>query len=89
MPQARLDDGRFDVLLYEGFGPIRLAADIVRVLLGRANDPQFRRYRAATVRISSHRPLPIRLDSQDVGMTPVEIGTRRAALRVLAPAPER
>ena len=72
--EARLDDGRFDVLLYEGFGPLRIAADIARVLLGRANDPRFRRYRAATVRISSHRPLPVRLDSQDVGTTPVELG---------------
>lgn len=84
-PQARLDDGRFDVLLYEGFGPLRIAADIARVLLGRANDPRFRRYRAATVRISSHRPLPVRLDSQDLGATPVELATRRATLRVIAP----
>jgi diacylglycerol kinase (ATP) len=85
VPEARLDDGRFDVLLYEGFGPLQLAADIVRVLLARANDPRFRRYRAATVRISSHRPLPVRLDSQDVGTTPAELVTRRGALRVIAP----
>jgi diacylglycerol kinase (ATP) len=84
-PQASLDDGRFDVILYEGFGPLQLVADIVRVLLGRANDPRFRRYRAATVRISSHRPLPVRLDSQDVGATPVELVTRPGVLRVIAP----
>jgi len=85
-PQAILDDGRFEILLYEGFGPLQLAADIVRVLLGRANDPRFRRYRAAAVRISSHRPLPVRLDSQDVGTTPVELLTRPGRLRVVAPA---
>jgi YegS/Rv2252/BmrU family lipid kinase len=84
-PQASLDDGRFDVLLYEGFGPLQVAADIVRVLLGRANDPQFRRFRARTVRISSHRPLAVRLDSQDVGATPVELVTRAGALAVIAP----
>jgi YegS/Rv2252/BmrU family lipid kinase len=84
-PQASLDDGRFDILLYESFGPFQLVADIVRVLLGRANDPRFRRYRAATVRISSHRALPVRLDSQDVGTTPVELVTHPGALQVIAP----
>ena len=85
VPQASLDDGRFDVLLYEGFGPLQLLADIARVLIGRANDPRFRRYRANTVRISSQRPLPVRLDSQDLGTTPVELVTRPGALRVIAP----
>lgn len=84
-PDARLDDGRFDVLLYEGVGPLRIALDILRLVLGRANDPRIRRYRAATVRVSSHRPLPVRLDSQDVGATPVELATRSGALRVIAP----
>ena len=86
VPEASLDDGRFDVLLYEGFGPLQLVADMARVLVGRANDPSFRRYRAATVRISSRRPLPVRLDSQDVGTTPVELVTRPGVLRVIAPA---
>jgi YegS/Rv2252/BmrU family lipid kinase len=84
-PQARIGDGRFDVLLFEGFGPWQLGLHLVRVLLGRPHDARIRRYRAATVRISSHRPLPVRLDSQDVGSTPVEIVTRPGALTVIAP----
>ena len=48
---------------------------------------RIRRYRAATVRISSHRPLAVRLDSQDVGTTPVQLVTRPGALRVIAPPP--
>jgi YegS/Rv2252/BmrU family lipid kinase len=84
-PQAALDDGRFDVLLYEGFGPFQLAAHLVRVLLGRPRDPRIGRYRAATVRISTHRRLPVRLDSQDIGATPIELVTRRGALKVIAP----
>lgn len=85
VPQASLDDGRFEIVVYEGFGPLQVAADILRVLVGRANDPRFRRYRATTVRISSHRPLPVRLDSQDVGVTPVELVTRPGVLRVIVP----
>jgi diacylglycerol kinase (ATP) len=84
-PEASLEDGRFDVLLYAGVGPLRIAMDILRLVLGRSNQPRIRRYRAATVRISSHRPLPVRLDSQDVGSTPVELVTRRGVLRVIAP----
>ena len=84
-PRATLDDGRFDVLLYEGVGPLRIASDIARILVSRPGSPRIRRYRAATVRVSSHRPLPVRLDSQDVGTTPVELTTRRGVLRVLAP----
>ena len=85
VPEASLDDGRFDVLLYEGCGPLRIFADILRILLGRPDDPSFRRFRATTVRISTRRPLSVRLDSQDVGATPVELVTRRGALRVIAP----
>jgi diacylglycerol kinase family enzyme len=84
-PSARIDDGKFDVLFYQGFGALGFAAHLVRVLLGRPHDERIRHYRAATVRVSSRRPLPIRLDSQDLGTTPVELVTRPGALRVIAP----
>jgi diacylglycerol kinase family enzyme len=73
--------------VYEGSGPLELVADIARILLGRPNDPRLCRSRATTVRISSHRPMPVRLDSQDVGTTPVELLSCRGVLRVVAPAP--
>lgn len=84
-PAARPDDGRFDVLVFEGFGGLELATHLVRALLGRSWDPRIRHYRAAKVRVSTRRPLPVRLDSQDLGSTPVELVTRQGALRVIAP----
>jgi diacylglycerol kinase family enzyme len=84
-PEARIDDGKFDVLFYQGFGALGLAAHLARVLLGRPHDERIGRYRAATVRVSTRRPLPVRLDSQDLGLTPVELVTRSGALRVIAP----
>jgi diacylglycerol kinase (ATP) len=84
-PEASLDDGRFDVLVFEGFGPLGLGAHLARVLLGRPHDERISRYTASTVRVSTHRPLPIRVDSQDVGITPASLVTRRAGLRVIAP----
>jgi YegS/Rv2252/BmrU family lipid kinase len=85
-PDAKLDDGRLDVLVFEGFGGLGLAWHLARVLLGRRHDDRIRRYRAATVRISTHRPLPVRVDSQDLGSTPVTVMTRTTTLRVVAPA---
>ncbi len=84
-PDARLDDGQFDVLLYEGFGGFGLVAHLARVLLGRTDDARIGRYRASTVRVATRHPLPVRLDSQDLGSTPVELTVRRGALRVIAP----
>jgi diacylglycerol kinase family enzyme len=83
-PGARVDDGKFDVLLFEGFGGLGLALHLARVILGRKHDDRIRRYRATTVRVSSHRPLPVRLDSQDLGTTPTELVVRRGALRVIS-----
>ena len=84
-PDASLDDGRLDVLVFEGFGGIGMAWHLARVLLGRRHDDRIRRYRAATVRISTHRPLPVRVDSQDLGSTPVSLMARPGQLRVIAP----
>lgn len=84
-PKARIDDGKFDVLFYQGFGAFGLAAHLARVLLGWPHDERIRHYRAAKVHVGTHRPLPIRLDSQDLGTTPVELITRPGALRLFAP----
>jgi YegS/Rv2252/BmrU family lipid kinase len=84
-PEARLDDGKFDVLVFRGYGGLRLLAHLVRVLLGGSRDPRVSHHRAARVRITSHRPLPVRLDSKDLGSTPIELVTRSRALKVIAP----
>ncbi|HUG29405.1 MAG TPA: diacylglycerol kinase family protein [Candidatus Limnocylindria bacterium] len=86
-PNASLDDGRFDVLVFEGFGGIGLAWHLARVLLGRKHDDRIRHYRAAAVRVSTHRPLPVRVDSRDLGSTPVSLVTRVSGLLVVAPEP--
>jgi YegS/Rv2252/BmrU family lipid kinase len=85
-PEASLDDGRFDVLLYEGFGGLELLTHLARAIRGRPFDPRVRRYRASRVLVATRRPLPVRLDSLELGTTPVELITRTRALRVLAPA---
>jgi diacylglycerol kinase (ATP) len=85
VPEAVLDDGRFDVLVFEGFGGLDLLLHLARLLLGRAHDPRIRRYRAANVHVSTSRPLQLRIDSGLRGTTPVAFTTRPRCLRVIAP----
>ncbi len=85
-PNASIDDGRFDVLVFEGFSRLGLAAHLLRVLIGRKHDERISRYTATAVRISTHDPLPIRVDSKDIGTTPASFVVRPGALNVIAPA---
>jgi diacylglycerol kinase (ATP) len=86
-PNARLDDGRFDVRVFRRFSKVRLLRHLVSIAFGRYRyAPEVDTYRSRLVRIRSARPLPARADSRDLGTTPVEFATRPAALRVVVPA---
>jgi diacylglycerol kinase (ATP) len=86
-PEARLDDGRFDIHVFRRFSKLELLRHLASIAFGRRRyAPQVSSYRSAAVRISSVRPLPARADSYDLGSTPVEFRTLTGALRVIAPA---
>lgn len=86
-PDARLDDGRFDVRVFRRFSKARLIRHLVAIAFGRYRyAPEIDTYHSAFVRIESARPLPARADSRDLGQTPVEFRTRPGALRVVVPA---
>lgn len=85
-PEARMDDGRFDVRVFERFSRWELFRHFASIALGRrAYEPRVRTYRAARVRIASASPLRVRADGEDIGETPVELAVRPRALRVLVP----
>ena len=86
-PDARLDDGRFDVNVFERFSKFELVRHFAAIAFGRrAYAPRVRTLRSGVVRISSAHPLPARADSRDLGSTPVEFKVRPGALRVRVPA---
>ena len=86
-PEARLDDGRFDVQVFRHFSKLELLRHLASIAFGRRRyAPQVSSYRSASARISSVRPLPARADSFDLGSTPVVFRTLAGALRVIAPA---
>lgn len=85
-PEARLDDGRFDIAVYRHFSRWELARHVVAIAAGRRRySPKVRTFRSARVRITAHRPLPIRADARSLGTTPVELEVMPKAVRVVVP----
>jgi diacylglycerol kinase (ATP) len=86
-PEAKLDDGRFDVVLFSRFSRWELIRHFGAIAFGRRRyTAKTRTYRAARVRIDGVHPLPCRADGHDLGMTPIEFVVRPGALRVVVPA---
>jgi diacylglycerol kinase (ATP) len=85
-PEARLDDGRFDVRVFRRLSKPRLLRHLLSIAFGRYHyAPEVDSYRSRSVRIEGASPLPARADSRDLGTTPIEFTTRPAALRVVVP----
>jgi len=88
-PDARLDDGRFDVRVFRGFSKWELLRHLAAIAFGRYHyAPHVSTYRAAWVRVSSRHPLPARADGTDLGVTPIEFAIRPGALRVVVAGPD-
>jgi diacylglycerol kinase (ATP) len=76
-PDALVDDGKFDIRLFRRFSKAELLRHMASIMFGRrAFAARVETYRAAHVRITSHRPLPCRADSVDLGFTPMECRVR-------------
>ncbi len=86
-PQARLDDGLFDVHLFQGFSRWELLRHFAAIAFGqRRYSPKIRSFRSSHVRVTSVHPLPCRADATDLGHTPVTFRTRPGMLRVVVAA---
>ena len=85
-PDARLDDGRFDVRVFRGFSKWELLRHLAGIAFGRYRyAPHVSTYRSTTVLVTSAHPLPARADAQDLGTTPVTFQVRAAALAAIVP----
>ena len=83
-PEAKLDDGRFDVVVFRHYSKFELLRHLLSIAFGRRRyAPHARTHRSATVRVESIRPLPCRADSHDLGTTPLECRVRQASLRAV------
>ena len=86
-PEARLDDGRFDVTVFEHFSKLELLRHFASIAFGRRRyAPHISTHRSTVARISSAHSLPARADARDLGTTPVEFRVVPDALSVIVPA---
>jgi diacylglycerol kinase (ATP) len=87
-PDARIDDGCFDVRVFRGFSKFELLRHLAGIAFGRWRyAPHVSTFRAATARVTSAHPLPTRADSHDLGTTPLEVRVHHAILRVVSAVP--
>jgi diacylglycerol kinase (ATP) len=86
-PRAQMDDGLLDVCVIGGVDPFKLACLFPTVYFGR--HLQIREvdyFTASQLRVETERPLDVYADGEFVCRTPVEVGVRRSALRVIVPS---
>jgi diacylglycerol kinase (ATP) len=86
-PDAEPDDGLFDVLTIGDLTKTDLLVTLPKTYRGRhLPHPKAELLRGAVVTIASDAPLPIELDGEQPGTTPVRFEIVRSALRVRVPA---
>jgi YegS/Rv2252/BmrU family lipid kinase len=87
-PDALLDDGLFDVVVFSRFSRSELVRYFVSIAFGhRRYTARTTTYRSSWVRVEGVHSLPCRADGYHLGTTPVEYVIRPSALRVIAPNP--
>lgn len=85
-PDARIDDGLFDVCLLRETGRLEFLRAFPRVFRGtHVTHPKVMMLRARHIAIESDPPLPILIDGDVVGTTPVEFTLSPRAIEVLTP----
>lgn len=86
-PEARSDDGLFDVLLIGDLTKADLLLTLPKTYKGRhLPHPKAESLRGAVVTVDAAEPLPIQLDGEQPGTTPVRFEVVPRALRVRVPA---
>jgi diacylglycerol kinase (ATP) len=84
--RASLDDGLLDVCIIKGNTLRGAPFRILSILLRRASlDPKIEYHRARVVQIETGRPLPVQVDGDHIGSTPMIFASRPGALRALLP----
>jgi diacylglycerol kinase (ATP) len=90
-PEARVDDGLLDVVIFRESGVARVLVHMLMVAGGRRLPPppgvQLVRARTIDVATLHRRPLPVHADGAAVGVTPTHFEVGPAALNVVVGAP--
>jgi YegS/Rv2252/BmrU family lipid kinase len=86
-PDARQDDGLFDVVLIGDVGKVDFVTTAPKLYSGRyLAHPKVEPLRSSSVAISSGEPLPLEVDGEPIGETPARFEVVPSALRLRVPA---
>jgi len=84
---AVIDDGLLDVFCFQGRGPARTLLHALKLFLNRhIQDPHVDFFRARCIEISTFRPLPVHVDGDYIGNTPVVIEAIPRAINLMIPS---
>jgi YegS/Rv2252/BmrU family lipid kinase len=84
--RATIDDGLLDVCVIKGDNFLSALSHLVAIFLRRyTHSPEIEYYRARTVKITSRSTLPVQVDGDTIGHTPITIEAVPGALRALMP----
>lgn len=83
---AVIDDGLLDVVCFKGTAPMHTLTHAFKLLINRhVDDPEVDIYRGRRIEIVTARPLPVHVDGDPIGNTPVVIESVPRSLRLLVP----
>jgi diacylglycerol kinase (ATP) len=83
---AVMDDGFLDIYCFQGSSPLRILAHVVNILISQhIQDPRVDIYRARRVEIRTYRPLPVQVDGDYIGNTPIVIEVVPRAINLMVP----
>lgn len=84
--RASIDDGLLDVCVIKGDNGINAIGHLIAILRRRFSlNPDISYYRVHTIEVITRPPLPVQVDGDPIGTTPMRFSVAPAALRALLP----
>ncbi len=84
--RASIDDGMLDVAVFKGDNGLSAVRRLIAILRRRySEDPEIAYYRARSVHVSARPRLPVQVDGDSIGQTPMTFEVVPGALRALLP----
>ena len=85
-PRAKMDDGLLDLTVFEGHDVFSTVRHVFSLTLGHhVRDPHVHLYRGSCIEVRTRRPLPVHVDAEPIGTTPVRIDVVPRAISVVLP----